>query len=175
MIGEHEGYKIILDGYWNFADTIHNLAARRSINCVVVSPELRPCRKRRRPMRSVVLDTLGKLHAYHHGLSGWCRGCASLYRMSDAPRAPAARVVRNRHGDARRRTRSQLRRPRIGAGAVSTLWFARHRAPDQRPAAWRCDVVQRRRRRLSAMILATQPQPAQPFVWRAAARSASRS
>ena len=32
----------------------------------------------------VILDTIGKLHAYHHDLCGWCCNCASLFEINIA-------------------------------------------------------------------------------------------
>ncbi len=38
------------------------------------------------PMHApIILDTLSKLHANRHTLFGWCRPCASRYRMAVRP------------------------------------------------------------------------------------------
>ncbi len=36
-------------------------------------------------MTPIILDTLGWLHRYGHGLFGWCRRWSSRYRMAARP------------------------------------------------------------------------------------------
>jgi hypothetical protein len=42
-------------------------------------------------MLTIILDTLGRLAAYGHGLDGWCLDCSARYRPA-TPAAERARV-----------------------------------------------------------------------------------
>ena len=43
-------------------------------------------------METIVLDTLGKLNRYGHGMFGWCSECSSPSRYWDSP-LPEAYVI----------------------------------------------------------------------------------